>query len=71
MTFNEARACRKSRKRSLETCIDGNACKENTTDKRWVGILTQPHGFRVDFREFRGCCGSIVRAMPLISVSYV
>lgn len=40
MTLNEERACCKSRKRSLDTCIDGNACKENTTDKRWVGIDT-------------------------------
>lgn len=48
MTLYEERACCKSHKRFLETCIDGNACKENTTDKRWVGILpvlTQPQDF--------------------------
>lgn len=47
MTFNEKSACHKSQKYFLETCIDGNACKENAADERWVGILpvlTQPLG---------------------------
>lgn len=46
MTLVEARAYSKSRKYYLDTCIDGNACKETSTDERWVGILavlTQPH----------------------------
>lgn len=45
MTLYEERACCKSRKHYLETCIDGNACKETSADERWVGILavlTQP-----------------------------
>lgn len=39
MTFNEDSAYFRSQKLFLETCIDGNACKENAADERWVGIL--------------------------------
>lgn len=40
MTFYEETACIKSHKQLLETCIDGNACKENAADERWVRIFT-------------------------------
>lgn len=39
MSLYEETACCKSQKRFLETCIDGNACKETSADERWVGIL--------------------------------
>lgn len=45
MTFAEVTACCRSHQYFLETCIDGNACKENAADERWVGniiVLTQP-----------------------------
>lgn len=45
MTLYEEAAYRTSHRGFLETCIDGNACKENSADERWVGILpllTQP-----------------------------
>lgn len=50
-SFDEA-AYSKSHKHFLETCIDGNACKENAADERWVGIsvlLTQPHDYQILF----------------------
>lgn len=43
MIFLETAYCR-SQRHILGTCIDGNACKENSADERWVGIgvlLTQ------------------------------
>lgn len=45
MTLYEEAAYYTSHRDFLETCIDGNACKENSADERWVGILpllTQP-----------------------------
>jgi len=36
MTTHQHQGCNKSQAYFLETCIDGNACKETTKDKRWV-----------------------------------
>lgn len=56
MIFLEA-ACRESLRLIPVPCIDGNACKENSADERWVGIgvlLTQ--------------LGSIVKNMSISSI---
>lgn len=38
MSLDEEKASCKGRRYFLDTCIDGNACKENAANERWVGI---------------------------------
>lgn len=67
-SIGESAYCR-SHKHFLEICIDGNACKENAADERWVGITVS--GYRFDLSKDITFIDPIICKLLLIICSFL